>query len=176
MQSLPRLLLSVFAAAGFVNLVEARAQAEVVRSVRSGPWSDRGTWEDGKAGLRRLDPATGRVLATLEMPEGEGVSGLEGKGDFLFCGGIKRPTRHQTRRAGLRFANRTLRQLMKQRLALVAARVDLEHLAAQLPEAAEPLAKICGQLRLNFAPQPLRYSGTFTCRRNGKLQIAAAHH
>lgn len=50
-----------------------------------------GTWEDGVAELRRLDSATGRVLQTLEMPPGEGVSGLEGRGNLLFCGGIKRP-------------------------------------------------------------------------------------
>ena len=50
--------------------------------------------------LRRVDPATGRVLETLEMPAR--VSGLEAKGDLLFCGGgaqtpvvraVKRPSR-----------------------------------------------------------------------------------
>jgi len=50
-----------------------------------------GTWEDNAAELRRVDPATGRVLETLEMPDGDGVSGLEAKGDLLFCGGIKAP-------------------------------------------------------------------------------------
>lgn len=49
-----------------------------------------GTWEEETSELRRVDPATGRVLEALEMPEG-GVSGLEAKGDLLFCGGIKRP-------------------------------------------------------------------------------------
>jgi glutamine cyclotransferase len=49
-----------------------------------------GTWEDDTAELRRVDPATGRVLETLEMPPG-GVSGLEAHGDVLFCGGIKTP-------------------------------------------------------------------------------------
>jgi glutamine cyclotransferase len=49
-----------------------------------------GTWEEDTAELRRVDPATGRVLETLEMPPG-GVSGLEAKGDLLFCGGIKTP-------------------------------------------------------------------------------------
>jgi glutamine cyclotransferase len=49
-----------------------------------------GTWEEEKAELRRVDPASGRVLETLEMPPG-GVSGLEAKGDLLFCGGIKSP-------------------------------------------------------------------------------------
>ncbi len=59
-----------------------------------------GTWEGETTELRRVDPATGRVLETLEMPEG--VSGLEAKGDLLFCGGgmttpvvraVKRPSR-----------------------------------------------------------------------------------
>jgi glutamine cyclotransferase len=49
-----------------------------------------GTWEEDTAELRRIDPATGRVLQTLEMPP-DGVSGLEAKGDILFCGGIKTP-------------------------------------------------------------------------------------
>lgn len=49
-----------------------------------------GTWEDETSELRRVDPATGRVLETLEMPPG-GVSGLEAKGDLLFCGAIKAP-------------------------------------------------------------------------------------
>jgi glutamine cyclotransferase len=59
-----------------------------------------GTWEEDKTELRRVDPATGRVLETLEMPVR--VSGLEAKGDLLFCGGgfktpvvraVKRPSR-----------------------------------------------------------------------------------
>jgi len=50
-----------------------------------------GTWEDGTAELRRVDPVTGRVLETLELPDGDGVSGLEASGGLLFCGGIKRP-------------------------------------------------------------------------------------
>ena len=47
------------------------------------------TWEGDTSELRRVDPATGRVLEALEMPDG--VSGLEAKGDVLFRGGIKRP-------------------------------------------------------------------------------------
>lgn len=50
-----------------------------------------GTWEEEKAELRRVDPATGRVLETLKLPDSDGVSGLEANGDLLFCGGIKRP-------------------------------------------------------------------------------------
>ena len=36
-------------------------------------------WEEETSELRRLDPATGRVLETLRMPDG-GVSGVEAKG------------------------------------------------------------------------------------------------
>ncbi|MGE8566612.1 MAG: DUF6923 family protein [Achromobacter sp.] len=47
-----------------------------------------GTWENDDSDLRRLDPATGAVLESVEMPAGVGVSGLEsdGAGRF-FCGG-----------------------------------------------------------------------------------------
>jgi len=47
-----------------------------------------GTWEDEKGDLRHIDPKTGEVLETLDMPEGITVSGLEsdGSGRF-FCGG-----------------------------------------------------------------------------------------
>jgi hypothetical protein len=38
--------------------------------------------------VRRIDPETGKVLETIEMPPGTGVSGLESDGgDRFFCGG-----------------------------------------------------------------------------------------
>jgi glutamine cyclotransferase len=47
-----------------------------------------GVWEEGRAELRHLDPRSGAVLESLEMPEGTGVSGLESDGaDSFFCGG-----------------------------------------------------------------------------------------
>jgi len=47
-----------------------------------------GTWENDESELRRIDPASGEVLARLEMPAGIGVSGLESDGAELFyCGG-----------------------------------------------------------------------------------------
>jgi hypothetical protein len=58
--------------------------------------------------LRRIDPRTGEVLETLEMPPGVSVSGLESNGrDQFFCGGgktgkvraVRRPVLH-TRAAG----------------------------------------------------------------------------
>jgi len=46
------------------------------------------TWADEQSDVRRIDPETGEVLQSLEMPPGMGVSGLEsdGAGQF-FCGG-----------------------------------------------------------------------------------------
>jgi glutamine cyclotransferase len=61
-----------------------------------------GTWEADKSELRRLDPRTGEVLQSLDMPPGVGVSGLESDGgDRFFCGGgssgkvrvVRRPKR-----------------------------------------------------------------------------------
>ncbi|NYH25476.1 Vgb family protein [Paraburkholderia bryophila] len=46
------------------------------------------TWEDDASELRRIDPNTGDVLESLELPTGVGVSGLESDGaDRFFCGG-----------------------------------------------------------------------------------------
>ena len=68
-----------------------------------------GTWEGGESDLRRVDPRTGEVLESLEMPAGVGVSGLESNGGGLFfCGGgdsgklraVRRPGR--TRLPGAR--------------------------------------------------------------------------
>jgi glutamine cyclotransferase len=47
-----------------------------------------GTWEDDESELRRIDPRSGEVLESLEMPSGLGVSGLESDGGGrFFCGG-----------------------------------------------------------------------------------------
>lgn len=47
-----------------------------------------GTWENDASELRRLEPETGKVLESVEMPAGVGVSGLESDGaDRFFCGG-----------------------------------------------------------------------------------------
>ena len=47
-----------------------------------------GTWENDESELRRIDPDDGTVLERLRLPEGIGVSGLEGDGGELFyCGG-----------------------------------------------------------------------------------------
>lgn len=62
-----------------------------------------GTWEgNDESDVRRIDPTTGEVLESIEMPPGAGVSGLEfDGGDQFFCGGgpsgkvraIRRPKR-----------------------------------------------------------------------------------
>jgi len=49
-----------------------------------------GTWEGDESELRHVDPRTGEVLESIEMPAGAGVSGLESDGrDQFFCGGGK---------------------------------------------------------------------------------------
>src|SRR5215469_2049757 len=46
------------------------------------------TWEGDESELRRVDPRTGEVLESLELPTGMHVSGLESDGgDRFFCGG-----------------------------------------------------------------------------------------
>lgn len=47
-----------------------------------------GTWENDASELRRLQPDTGEVLESIELPQGVGVSGLESDGaDRFYCGG-----------------------------------------------------------------------------------------
>ncbi|WP_134681567.1 glutamine cyclotransferase [Paracoccus ravus] len=47
-----------------------------------------GTWEEDRSELRHVDPASGGVIDTIELPEGIGVSGLESDGaERFFCGG-----------------------------------------------------------------------------------------
>jgi glutamine cyclotransferase len=61
-----------------------------------------GTWEGDASELRRIDPQTGKVLESIDMPSGTFVSGLESDGgDRFFCGGgnsgklraVRRPAR-----------------------------------------------------------------------------------
>src|SRR3982074_1024268 len=42
------------------------------------------TWEGDESDLRRVDPRTGKVLETLEMPPGVMISGLESDGGDQF--------------------------------------------------------------------------------------------
>ena len=48
------------------------------------------TWEGDESDLRRIDPQSGEVLESLDMPDGVHVSGLESDGSHqFFCGGGK---------------------------------------------------------------------------------------
>jgi glutamine cyclotransferase len=64
-----------------------------------------GTWEGESSELRHIDPKTGEVFESLDMPEGIHVSGLESDGgDRFFCGsgpaGKVRAVRRPKRAAG----------------------------------------------------------------------------
>jgi len=49
-----------------------------------------GTWEGDESDLRRVDPRTGEVLESVELPPRVNVSGLESDGrDQFFCGGAR---------------------------------------------------------------------------------------
>ena len=74
------------------------ADGRIIRSIESNrfvtgvTWVDgelwHGTWEGDDSAIRRIDPASGAVLAQLDMPAGTGVSGLESNGsDLFYCGG-----------------------------------------------------------------------------------------
>ena len=90
----------------------------VLRTIESDRFVTGVTWVDGdfwhatlegdESELRRVDPHTGEVLESLEMPPGVAVSGLESDGgDRFFCGGetsgkvraVRRPRRGAKRSA-----------------------------------------------------------------------------
>ena len=59
------------------------------------------TWEGDESELRRLDPLTGAILDSLDLPAGVGVSGLESDGaDRFYCGGGSSGTIRAVRRPG----------------------------------------------------------------------------
>jgi glutamine cyclotransferase len=85
------------------------ATGQILRTIESNrfvtgvTWVDgelwHGTAEGGTSDVRRVDPETGRVLARLELPAGDFVSGLESDGrELLFCGGGMRGTLRAVRR------------------------------------------------------------------------------
>ena len=84
----------------------------ILRTIESNRFVTGVTWVDGdfwhgtregdESDLRRIEPRTGEVFETLEMPRGAHVSGLESDGgDRFFCGGgssgkirvVRRPRR-----------------------------------------------------------------------------------
>jgi outer membrane protein assembly factor BamB len=87
----------------------------ILRTIESNRFVTGVTWVDGDlwhatlegdaSELRRVDPGTGEVLESLDMPPGIAVSGLESDGgDQFFCGGgksgkvraVRRPKRAAT--------------------------------------------------------------------------------
>ena len=77
------------------------------RFVTGVTWVDGELWhatlEGGESEIRRVDPRTGEILESIQMPPGVGISGLESDGhDQFFCGGertgkvrtVRRPKRH----------------------------------------------------------------------------------
>jgi glutamine cyclotransferase len=75
-----------------------------------------GTWEGDESELRRVDPASGAVLARLRMPDGGVITGLESDGGaLLYCGGgdagtvraVRRPAARAGRRASVRARRRS---------------------------------------------------------------------
>jgi streptogramin lyase len=84
----------------------------ILRTIESNRFVTGVTWVDGdlwhatsegeQSELRRVDPRTGEVFETLEMPQGAIISGLESDGgERFFCGGqgsgkvraVRRPSR-----------------------------------------------------------------------------------
>jgi glutamine cyclotransferase len=97
--------------AGKIHQVDPQTGA-ILRTIESNrfvtgvTWVDgdlwHGTWQGDESELRRINPRTGEVLESLEMPPGVGISGLEADGkDRFFCGGgasgklraVRRPKR-----------------------------------------------------------------------------------
>ncbi|MFC7540967.1 hypothetical protein ACFQU2_17960 [Siccirubricoccus deserti] len=81
----------------------------ILRTVESNRFVTGVTWTDGElwhgtldgdeSELRRIDPGTGEVLESLEMPSGAGVTGLESDaGERFFCGGGRSATVRVVRR------------------------------------------------------------------------------
>jgi streptogramin lyase len=73
---------------------------EILRTIGSNRFVTGVSWVDGElwhatsegdeSELRRIDPRTGEVFESLEMPRGANISGLESDGaDRFFCGGQK---------------------------------------------------------------------------------------
>src|SRR6187549_907054 len=81
----------------------------ILRTIESNRFVTGVTWIDGElwhatrdgdaSDVRRIDPRSGEVLESLEMPAGVEVSGLESDGgDRFFCGGGKSGTVRAIRR------------------------------------------------------------------------------
>src|SRR5579862_4738374 len=86
-QELPQLALLIQTGA-ILRTIESNRFVTGVTWVDGELWH--ATWEGDESDLRRIDPQTGEILESLEMPPGVNVSGLESDGsDQFFCGGGK---------------------------------------------------------------------------------------
>lgn len=91
----------------------------ILRTIESNRFVTGVTWVDGElwhatsendeSELRRVDPRTGKVLESIDMPAGVAISGLESDGGAqFFCGGqksgkiraVRRPRRSARRNSG----------------------------------------------------------------------------
>ena len=69
-----------------LNTIESKRFVTGVTWLNGELWH--ATWENEQSDLRRVDPCTGDVLQTVDMPPGVLVSGLESDGiDRFYCGG-----------------------------------------------------------------------------------------
>jgi streptogramin lyase len=87
----------------------------ILRTIQSDRFVTGVTWLDGElwhgssdddgAELRRVDPETGALLESLQMPPGVAVTGLESDGvDCFYCGGGSSGTVRAVRRIRARYA------------------------------------------------------------------------
>jgi hypothetical protein len=100
----------------------------ILRTIESNRFVTGVTWVEGElwhatlegdeSELRRVDPGTGEVQESLEMPPGVSISGLESDGgDQFFCGGgtsgkvraVRRPKRGSATGGGSKATNPSMR-------------------------------------------------------------------
>ena len=82
-----------------LRTIDARRHVTGVTWVDGELWH--GTLEADQSDLRHIDPRSGDVLETIEMPAGTMISGLESDGgDRFFCGGGKSGKVRAVRRPG----------------------------------------------------------------------------
>lgn len=108
------------------------ATGAILRTIESNRFVTGVTWVDGElwhatseneeSELRRINPRTGEVLESVDMPQGVLISGLESDGrDQFFCGGqksgkvrvVRRPIRYATRTRGSTIAMKSAKKQSK---------------------------------------------------------------
>ena len=111
---------------------------------------------------------------------GGGPTGLMLAGELALAGIdvaiVERRASQLARGADFRVAERTLRELMQEQPARLAAQMGCENFAAQPSHIFKPRAEVFGQLLVDLAAQLLREGGTLASGRNSDLQRAPADH